>query len=454
MPSNIPSKTEIQTKEKVYSVSEFLDFLNRELVNYQVIIKGEVGENIDYYKDRGYIFFNILDSKDKSMLKCFAWKETIDALGVELEPGMEIKVFGYPEIRKDRGELKFQVERIDLVGEGILKKQYEILKERLAALGYFDEEIKKPIPKFCTTIGLITSKYGKGAKKDFETNLGKFGFQIFFYDVRVEGDYALSEIIAAIDYFNKNFPYLDVLVITRGGGDWESLKPFNSEEIVKAIRASRIPIITGIGHEKDTTLADLASDFRASTPTDAAKILNKSWEEAKIKIDEFEKQLDLQFNSLIKNLVDKINHFEKELMELPEKIISAKHKELDNFLVTLNLRFQNYLKRFEILEHEFKQNKSKIANLLKDQKRKIKEYQEELINNQREWQKKIHNLLKQQEEKLFLSSPILKLKQGYTITTDESGKIIKDIKDLKTSQIIKTRFYKGQVVSKIKKIEK
>jgi exodeoxyribonuclease VII large subunit len=454
MEINQISKKEVQVEEKVYSVSEFLNFLNRELIIYQVVVQGEVGENVDYYKERGYIFFNILDNKDKSVLKCFAWKETIEALGVELESGMEIKVFGYPEIRKDRGELKFQVKRIELVGEGILKKQFEILKKKLADLGYFDEENKKPIPKFCKNIGLITSKEGKGAKKDFETNLGKFGFQIFFYDVRVEGSYALTEIIAAINYFNQNYHNFDVLVIVRGGGDWESLKAFNSEEIVKAIRASRIPIITGIGHEKDTTLADLAADLRASTPTDAAKILNKGWEEAKIKIFEIESNLHSRINKLIENFKREIGRFEKDTVESFKKIISTKHKEIGNLLASLNLRFQNYFKKFEILEKEFKQNELKIFNLLKDQERKIEEYQKGLVNNQKEWQKKIDNLLKQQEERLIIANPILKLKQGYTITTDEAGKIIKDIKDLKTSQIIKTRFYKGQVLSKIKKIDK
>jgi len=259
--------------EKIFTVSEFLEFLNNILTPCQATIKGEVGERIDSYP--GYTFFNLLDKK-KSILKCFAFKEVISGLGIPLEPGMEIKVTGYPEIRKNRGELKFQIQRIELIGEGVLKKQYEILKKRLEAAGYFAPERKKPIPEFCENIGLITSEYGKGAKKDFLTHLGNFGFKVFFYDVRVEGSFSLYEIIEAIRWFNTNLPYIDVLVLTRGGGDWESLSPFNSEEIVKTIFASKIPIITGIGHENDQTLADLAADFRASTPTHAAKVLTDS----------------------------------------------------------------------------------------------------------------------------------------------------------------------------------
>ena len=201
MKINKSLKVEPVIEEKVFTVSEFLDFLNKILVPQRVIVRGEIGEKIDEYPN--YTFFNLLD-KDGSILKCFAWGEVIEVLGIPLEGGMEIRVIGYPEIRKERGELKFQVRRIELIGEGILKKQFEILKKKLAVLGYFALERKKPIPRFCENIGLITSKYGKGAKKDFLTHLGNFGFRIFFYDVRVEGLLALPEIITAINYFGKS----------------------------------------------------------------------------------------------------------------------------------------------------------------------------------------------------------------------------------------------------------
>lgn len=446
-------KIKSPTEERVFSVSEFLDYLNNILKPQKAIVQGEIGEKVNDYEDRGFAFFDLLD-KDGSILKCFTWREKIENLGIKLEPGIEIKVFGYPEIRKNRGELKFQVERIELVGEGILKKQFEILKKKLASLGYFDQELKKPIPRFCENIGLITSKYGKGAKNDFLTHLGRFGFRVLFYDVRVEGMFALSEIIEAITYFNQNFPSLDVLVLTRGGGDWESLQPFNSEEIVKAIRASRIPIITGIGHEDDTTLADLAADFRASTPTHAAKILNENWKLALNNISQFEKNFHISINRIFKNIREKFVFFEKNLTNVVEKQISLKQKGLENLLGNLNLRFQNYFKKFEILENEFRGNFSKIITLIKDQKLKIEELLKNLIKSKNWWVEKMRNLLKQQEEKLIISDPILKLKQGYTITYDENGKIIKNPNKLKIGQTIKTKFYKGRVLSKIKKIEK
>jgi exodeoxyribonuclease VII large subunit len=451
MKINQSLKVEPIIEEKVFSVSEFLDFLNEILVPQRVIVQGEIGEKMNNYPR--YSFFNLLD-KDGSILKCFVWREVIEILGVDIEPGMEIRVIGYPEIRKNRGELNFQVERIELLGEGILKRQFEILKKKLEALGYFNPEIKKPIPKFCENIGLITSRVGRGALKDFLTHLGNFGFRIFFYETKVEGSFALNEILEAINWFNQNMPKLDVLVLTRGGGDWESLRPFNSEEIVKAISASKIPIITGIGHEDDTTLADLAADLRASTPTDAAKILNKNWELAKVNIPKFERDFNVLIGRMFKNIKEKIIFFKSNLTTEVKKEISLKQQELANLWKNLGFHFQNYFKEFEFLEKEFKKNYLKIKKLAKDQKIKIKEFFEDLIKNKNQWQGKVNKILKQQEEKLFLCSPYLKLKQGYTITKDESGKIIKDPTQLKISQEILTKFYKGQIVSKIKKIEK
>jgi exodeoxyribonuclease VII large subunit len=447
-------KVEPVIEERVFTVSEFLDFLNKILVSHRVIVRGEIGEKIADYRERnGYIYFNLLD-ENNSMLKCDAFETVIENLGIELESGLEIKVIGYPEIRKKWGELKFQVERIELVGEGILKKQFEILKKKLIALGYFDEKYKEKIPTFCQNIGLITSKYGRGAMKDFLTHLGHYGFNIFFYDVRVEGSWAVEDIKEAIEFFNKNFSNLDVLVLTRGGGNWESLQPFNSEDLVKAIFASKIPIITGIGHEDDETLADLVADFRASTPTHAAKVLNENWELALTNIYEFEKNLNVLTNRIFKNIKEKIIFFEKNLTTEIKREILSKWKRLNDLMRNLNFGFQDYFREFEILEREFKRNYFKIKSLVKNAELTVEQFLGNLIKNKIWWQKKIENLLKQQEEKLILSSPALKLKQGYTITSDELGKMIKDPAKLKIEQTIKTKFYKGQVLSKIKKIEK
>ncbi|HOK35525.1 MAG TPA: exodeoxyribonuclease VII large subunit [Candidatus Pacearchaeota archaeon] len=401
-------KTESLINEKIFGVSEFLDFLNNILRPCRAIIQGEIGEKINDYKNRGFTFFDLLD-KNGAILRCFTWRENIENLGVNLEPGMEIRVVGYPEIRKERGELKFQVEKIELVGEGDLKRAFEALKRKLESEGLFAKENKKTLPRFSQKIGLITSKYGKGAKPDFEKHLGKFGFEIYFYDVRVEGLFAAEEIAGAIRWFNENMPTLDVLVLIRGGGSWESLQAFNSEIVARAIFASKIPVICGVGHESDVTIADLVADFRASTPTDAAKILNENWKTASSEIFKYEENLILAVKRLFKNTKEKLAFFEKNLTsEIKRKIQFLKENFEDCF--------------------------------------------RDLTKNQAQWIERIKKLINNEEQKLNLGSPILKLKQGYSITYNENGKIIKNASDLKIGSEIKTKFYKSETLSKVKKI--
>ena len=441
----------LKAEEKIYTVSEFLDFLNEKLIPCLSVVRGEVGEKLSIYPN--FTFFDLLDKKG-AILRCFVWKNALDNLGMPLTAGMKLDVFGYPEIRKDKGELKFQVKQIRLVGEGDLKKQFEILKKELANLGYFSSEVKKSIPRFCETIGLITSRYGKGAKKDFETHLGKFGFQVLFYDARMEGSFAINEIIEAINWFNQNHPQLDVLVLTRGGGDWESLHPFNTKEVVKAMRASRIPIITGIGHEDDETLADLASDLRASTPTHAAKILNDNWKQAKIDLPQIKENLGRSLKNFLKTINSEItllinnwtNEFKKEIL--------TKERSVNNLGWNLNSYFQNYFKEFRSVSQELVKNYLAIVNLIKNEGNRLNEYLKNLITNHSRWVVTAKNNIEQEKTKLTLSNPLLKLKQGYTRTVNEAGYSIKDPQQLKIGQEIRTIFYRGQTVSQIKNINK
>jgi len=441
-------------KEKIFTVSEFLDFLNDILTSQKFIVQGEIGNKID---DRlTYYTFNLLDKTNHNVLKCFVWKSNLRNLNVELKEGMEIKVFGSPKIYKSAygSTFEFEVDVIYLIGEGLLKEAFEATKRKLEKEGLFSIENKKSIPKFCEKIGLITSKYGKGAKPDFEKNLKKFGFKVYFYDVRVEGISAISQIKDAIYWFNENKPELDALVLIRCGGDWESLQAFNAEEVVRSIAASRIPIICGIGHESDTTLADLAADFRASTPTEVAKILSENWELANSNISNFENNFVINLKRIFKNTEEKLNFIEKDLIRKINEEIIKKQKNLEYVKANLNLNFQNYFKEFNILEKEFKQNFRYVFNLLKEKKEAINYLQENLNHLVLQWEKQIKKDLAQKEINLVQSSPVLKLKQGYTITRDEFGKIINKSQKLKIDQVIKTQFYKGQIISKIKKINK
>jgi exodeoxyribonuclease VII large subunit len=263
------------SSEDVLRVSTYLDVLNRSLrMTGTVRIIGEVGQ----VKLQGSaVYFSLRDKDDASILSLFMWKSLYDTFGIELEEGMEVVASGISEIYKPTGRISFRTETLELVGEGALKKAYEVLKKKLQAEGVFDVARKRQLPEYPVRIGLITSKTG-AVIHDFLNNLGKFGYQVTFVDSRVEGVLAVNEILRAIRALST--VQLDALVIVRGGGSFESLQAFNNEEVVRALSQFPFPVVCAIGHDQDVPLAQLVADYAPSTPTACTTLFNESWNKA------------------------------------------------------------------------------------------------------------------------------------------------------------------------------
>src|SRR3989344_2079832 len=271
---------QLQEKREV-SVSEYLDTLNGGLANFSGRVIGEVTE-VQMYPGRAYLFYKIKDKENEAILTCFMGKRDYPLSGVALDVGVEVIVSGTPGIYKPYGRFSFNVKTVELVGEGALKKQYEKLKAQLDKEGLFAESKKRPLPLLPQRIGLITSKDG-AAIGDFLANIGKFGFKITMIDSRVEGQLATKELLDSIRTFRSKD--IEVLVLVRGGGSLESLLPFNNETLVREIASFPVPVLVGVGHEKDISLIGLAADVMVSTPTAAAQVLNESWKEAAMNVE-------------------------------------------------------------------------------------------------------------------------------------------------------------------------
>jgi len=254
---------------QVITVSEFLAIIN-ETLNFaypQVIVEGEVsGFKVSQGK---FAFFDLKD--DKSLLGCFMMARD---LKLPIEDGMKIRVTGAPKVFPKSSRFSLTVRDIELAGEGELRRAMELLKQKLSDEGLFDPARKRPIPKYPTRIGLITSGTS-AAYGDFIKILGTRwgGVEVLLADVSVQGLQAPDQIIGALEYFNTLSPPADVLVLIRGGGSLEDLIAFSTEPVARAVAASRTPIIVGVGHEVDVSLADYAADLRAATPTDAARLV-------------------------------------------------------------------------------------------------------------------------------------------------------------------------------------
>lgn len=250
------------------SVSEFVSLVNQTLdfAYPRVKIVGEIS-NFRVSRNR-WVYFDLKD--DQSAVKFFG---TVYQLPGPLEDGLIVQVKGSPRLHSQYG-FSINILNIQPVGEGSIKKAKTLLEAKLTKEGLFDPARKRLLPYPPECIGLITSAES-AAYADFIKILGERwgGVKIIHRDIQVQGEQSAADIVSAIEAFNQHFETPDVLVITRGGGSVEDHASFNAEQVVRAISASRIPTLVAIGHEIDLSLAELAADVRASTPSNAAEVL-------------------------------------------------------------------------------------------------------------------------------------------------------------------------------------
>ncbi|HUD11795.1 MAG TPA: exodeoxyribonuclease VII large subunit [Candidatus Saccharimonadia bacterium] len=272
---------------QVISVSEFIAIINETLgfAYPQVTIEGEVSS---FKVNQGkFVFFDLKD--ESGTLSCFMM---VHQLKLPIEDGMKVRVTGSPKITK-YSKFSLTVRAIELAGEGELRRAMELLKRKLESEGLFEPSRKRPLPRFPTRIGLITSGTS-AAYSDFITILGSRwgGVEVLLADVSVQGVRAPDQIVEALEYFNQLSDAADVVVLIRGGGSLEDLMAFSTEPVARSVAASRTPIIVGVGHEIDFSLADYAADVRAATPTDAARLVVPDRQEITAGIEHLSRRVD------------------------------------------------------------------------------------------------------------------------------------------------------------------
>ena len=274
-----------------FSVSQFVEVANQtlEYAFGSILIEGEVSSfKLNQAK---YIFFDLKD--DTASVSCFMMAYQ---LRVPVEDGMKVIVRAIPKLT-NWGKFSLTIQSITPKGEGSIKKSYQILKERLTKEGLFSEERKRTLPEMPARIGVISSTQAAGYADFIKILQDRWGgMEVQVAHVQVQGEVAADQIIKAIEYFNQQEELPEVLALVRGGGSADDLAVFNDEKLVRAIASSRIPTLTGIGHEVDESLADLAADVRASTPTNAAQIIVPD-----------KKYIISQINSELKNSLHKID---------------------------------------------------------------------------------------------------------------------------------------------------
>lgn len=387
-------------QEKIFTVSEINALVNQYLQQIQVTVQGEVS---GFKTSQGkWIFFDLKD--EKSVLPCFF---ILSRLQFPVEDGMEIKIKGRPGIYSQSGRYTFRVDSVEPVGEGALKRAFELTKAKLEKEGLFDPQYKKPLPRFPQTIGLITSTDAAAYTDVLKILKARWqGLDIIVYNTRVQGVDSIPEIVSGLEYFNQHQP-VDVMILTRGGGSLEDLQSFNSEAVCRAVFASKIPVVCGIGHERDTCLAEMVADQRASTPTNAAQLCVPDKIEVAWQLQSFQNQLHRDIK----------NQTGLSLSRVGEQ------------LGRLNYFISEKIKNFTATFHQLQMAGQIWQNKLQELETKVKN------------QLNILNIL----------NPLNILARGYSVTYDAKGQLIKSISQLKDGQLLKTRLSDGEINSKVKK---
>lgn len=397
----------MESPRPIFSVSEFIEFVNLTFKKAQGFrVRGEIA-NVKI-SPSGHAYFDLKDSDTgKHLIQCWVWKFRLAKFRHLLENGFEVILAGEPKLWEG-GKFSFIADAVEPIGEGALRKAFEELKKTLSAKGYFSLERKRPIPEFVKNIGLITSLHG-AVIEDFRRNLGAHGFRVSVVDARVEGDEAIISLVSALHTLNLRIPDLDVIVLIRGGGSFESFAAFNSEALAEAIVGSRVPVITGIGHETDETIADMVSDRDFSTPTAVAKFLSETYAELLQRAGHMAIRIEGAYNAIFSDL-------------------RARIREKGNYL---SLGVSRVFEAF-----------SRI--------------QERLLHAGDFYSRTAQTLLQTIEatgKSLGFLNPEGILEKGYALVYNEKLSVVRNATDIKVGEKISIRVQKGKIYSRVEEVE-
>jgi exodeoxyribonuclease VII large subunit len=329
----------------------------RELLEHRftdVWVKGEIS-NFHHHPSSGHMYFTLKDTG--SEIRCAMFRINNSYLKFKPNDGMEVRLFGLVTVFEKRGQVQLKVSIMEPLGLGDLYKSFELLKKSLNEEGLFLEKHKEKIPSYPINIGIITSG-SSSACQDILNVLSRRApnINVLILSVRVQGDGAADEIVQAINTFNE-YGGVDVLILARGGGSIEDLWSFNEEKVARSIFSSSIPIISGIGHETDFTIADFVSDLRAPTPSAAAELAAPLLDDILLSISETQSRLirsmknQLEKKWQIKDQVDKRLANQQPVTKIERQ--SEKLSQLfKRFILAIDIKCEKYSKHTESLSKQ------------------------------------------------------------------------------------------------------
>ena len=411
--------------DEIYSVSDYIKLCKNAIEKNipQCFVQGEIS-NLSM-PSSGHWYFSLKDKN--SQVRCAFFRLNQRKIKFTPENGMSVIIRGATTLYPQRGDFQLIIQQMEPAGIGNLQLAFDQLKNKLRLEGLFDSPNKKEIPSFPTKIGVISSSTGAVIKDIIKVLNSRYPLaKILLYDTVVQGENAHLKIIKALRAADR-LKNCDVIILARGGGSLEDLWAFNEEELAREIYQCSTPIISSIGHETDTTIADFVSDLRAPTPSAAAMSATPDLNTILYNASKLKKYL---YDSIKQSIESKKNTLELLRLRIvnPSQQLLLNAQKLDELEIRL-----------------LKQNKT----LIDDNKEKLKLSFSQLLTHSQNFIKLRQNELSNYGNSLNLLSPLNTLSRGYTMTQDNRGSIITSVKRIKLNEVISTKFHDGKVTSKV-----
>ena len=433
-------------QNNIISVSE-LNRIARELLETAippVWISGEIS-NLTLAAS-GHAYFSLKDVR--AQIRAVMFRNRLSQLGFRPKEGLRVEVRGTVSLYEARGDYQINVSQMQEAGLGALYAAFEALKTRLAAEGLFDNQLKRPLPAHPKVIGIVTSPQA-AALRDVLTTLRRRAPQIpvVLYPTQVQGDTAPAQIVAAIGAASRRQD-ADVLIVCRGGGSIEDLWAFNDEQVARAIRACRLPVISGVGHETDFTIADFAADVRAPTPTAAAELVSPDRDALLARLAELDFRLGRAMHHRLDRASQQLDRLALRLTHPGERIARQRER-----LAQAEYRLhQHWARRQELARLQVVHLQTRLLRARPSQERQ----QALLASNRQQLARAISTQLERQHHRLAALSarldaldPQAVLARGYAIVENARGQAVLDPAALAQNERVTLRLALGNTGARI-----
>ena len=436
---------------KYLTVSDLNYYITQKFKNdpylHKVFLQGELSNF--RYRRNSHQYFSLKDEKSKINVVMF--RSYFDKVKFKPEEGMKVYVTGYVSVYGPQGSYQFYAESMEPAGLGALYEQLKQLQRKLANEGLFDQKYKKPLPHFPDYIAVVTSASGAVIHDILVTVNRRFPHaEVDLFPAQVQGDSAADSLISAMKQIAQFKDKYDVMIIGRGGGSLEDLWPFNEESVVRQVFAMKIPVISSVGHETDTTLCDLVADVRAATPTAAAEYATPNLADELINIRQMQNSLVSSMQNTIRIRRDTLNRINNSvIMREPTRLYDEQAQTLD--LLRDNLH-NNMVRQLERRRQSYQLEKQRLLAVSPGKKiaallQQSDFYYQRLVANAKQCLQVKRNALSQTGQQLNDYSPLKTLDRGYAFVTDKQNKTVSSIAQVKIKDEVRLHFKDGQATA-------